>query len=129
MKKSTTKVKPGSFALSWLRDDRYESAFVNEATALTSQRVLGAWEKLRRAVARLLSPEPPRGICFFEATLILYAIVAHRRGPWHVRRRPQESRRHGFLTGRPPLAHTPPVSSPSKVASRPGGARAPPTTA
>ena len=27
---------------------------LNEAAALTSQRVLGAWEKLRRAVARLL---------------------------------------------------------------------------
>jgi hypothetical protein len=52
---------------------------VNEAAALTSQRVLGAREKLRRAVARLLVAETAvRDLLLRAKHLVFAAIVACR---------------------------------------------------
>ena len=53
---------------------------VNEAAALTSQRVLGAWEKLRRAVARLLVAEAAAQDLLPRAKLLLVeAMLAGRK--------------------------------------------------
>jgi len=46
---------------------------VNEAAALTSQRVLGAWEKLRRAVARMLVAEIATRDLLLQAKHLVFA--------------------------------------------------------
>jgi hypothetical protein len=59
---------------------------LNEAAALTSQRALGAWEKLRRAVAHLLvAGTAARDLLLRAKHLVFAAIVACRRAASRAR--------------------------------------------
>jgi hypothetical protein len=55
-----------------------ELSKVNEAAALTSQRVLGAWETLRRAVARLLVAGTPARDLLLRAKKLVFAAMVTR---------------------------------------------------
>ena len=51
---------------------------LKEAAALTSQRVLGAWEKLRRAVARMLVAETAARDLLLQAKHLVFAAIVAR---------------------------------------------------